>query len=184
MTPERELHIAQINMDSSKCPVHEHSCWTTSYCFLRNTTLFQNLALIPVPSQIHCTAYFSSIPFHITTCCLLRLPNCRILCIFFAYLVLHVLPTPFFIIEMPTEYKAESANHVFSLFLYNFFCRLFQTMFFPSLYSGTGKKQVTESKQEVKMTDNVVNTPCVCFIDSACCCMPSCEGRELVAIAN
>jgi len=38
-------------------------------------------------------------------------------------------------------------------------------MFFPSIYSGTGKKQVIEPKQEVKITDNVVNTPCVCFIE-------------------
>jgi hypothetical protein len=34
-------------------------------------------------------------------------------------------------------------------------------MFFPSLYSGTGKKQEIEPKQEVKITDNVVNTPLI-----------------------
>jgi len=33
-------------------------------------------------------------------------------------------------------------------------------MSFPSLYSGTGKKQEIEPIQEVKTTD-VVNTPCV-----------------------
>lgn len=131
MTFERELLIAQINMDSSKCPVLEHSCWTISCCFLRVLTLSQNLPLIPVPSQIHCTAYFSSIPFYITTCCLLGLPICRILCIFLLTSLLHVLPTSFFVIEMPTEYTAKSINLIFSHFLW-LSPRLFQTMSFPS----------------------------------------------------
>jgi hypothetical protein len=33
--------------------------------------------------------------------------------------MLHVLPTSFFIIEMPKEYKVKSRNNIFSLF-YNF----------------------------------------------------------------
>jgi hypothetical protein len=37
-------------------------------------------------------------------------------------------------------------------------------MSLPSLYSGTGKKGEIEPKQEVKMTDNVVNTPCVALL--------------------
>jgi len=37
-------------------------------------------------------------------------------------------------------------------------------MSFLSLYSGTSKKQEIEPKQEVKMTDSVVNTTCVALL--------------------
>lgn len=37
-------------------------------------------------------------------------------------------------------------------------------MSFPTLYLGRGKKQEIEPKQEVKMTDNVVNTTCVALL--------------------
>jgi hypothetical protein len=37
-------------------------------------------------------------------------------------------------------------------------------MSFPILYSGTGKKQEVELKQEMKMTENVVNTPCFALL--------------------
>jgi hypothetical protein len=37
-------------------------------------------------------------------------------------------------------------------------------MSLTSLYSVTSKKQEIEPKQEVKMTDNVVNTTCVALL--------------------
>jgi hypothetical protein len=86
--------------------------------------------------------------------------------------MLHVLLTPFFIIEMPTEYKAKSTNHVFSILFFKL-C--------PSqvLYSGKGKKWEIEPKQEVKMTDNLVNKQCVALF---LVCTVACQA--LVAIVK
>jgi hypothetical protein len=131
MTFERELHIAQINVDASKCPLLEHSCWTISCLFLWVINLYHNLPLIPVPSLIHCTAYFCSIPYYH----LLSLRSSELLNfvhIFFAYLILYVLPTPFFVIEMPAEYKAKSTNHAFSLLFFKLSPRVFQTVSCPT----------------------------------------------------
>lgn len=78
--------------------------------------------------------------------------------------MLHVLPTQFFINEMPTEYKAKSTNHVFSLFLYNFSTGFLKLCLSQVYIQAQVRKKEIEHKQEVKMTDNVVNTTCVALL--------------------
>jgi hypothetical protein len=59
----------------------------------------------------------------------------------------------------------------FLFYFLNFSPGFFKLCHSQVLYSSKGKKWEIEPKQEVKMTDNVVNTPCVAlFLEYTAAC--------------